>query len=130
MSQSNRRTRNILNWNIRDGNSNDKCNVVRAKIEESSCAIVCLQETKRQDFAPSDVRKLAPKRFNKFAFIPSHGASGGIFVGYNGTLFSRSVISSSDFAITIKFSSLHNAEQWHLVVVYGPCGGIAKTRLC
>jgi hypothetical protein len=48
---------------------------------------------------------------------------GGIFIGYNGTLFSGSVISSRDFAITIPFSSLHNAEQWYLIAVYGPCGG-------
>jgi exonuclease III len=123
MSHFNRRTWNILNWKLEGINLDDKCNTVRAKIEEGSCAIVCLQETKRQDFTPSDVRKLAPKRFNKFAFVPSHGASGGIFIGYNGTLFSGSVISSRDFAITIPFSSLHNAEQWYLIAVYGPCGG-------
>jgi hypothetical protein len=42
------RTWNILNWNIRGLNSDDKCNAVRSKIEESSCVIYCLQETKRQ----------------------------------------------------------------------------------
>jgi exonuclease III len=71
MSIANHRTWNILNWNVRGLNSSDKCSAVRAKIEESSCSIVCIQETKRAFFDPSFVRKLAPKRFNKIAFVPS-----------------------------------------------------------
>jgi exonuclease III len=81
MESHNRRSWNILNWNIRGVNSNDKCNAVRAKIEETACAIFCLQETKRQHFDHSSVRKLAPKRFNKYAFVPSEETSGGILVG-------------------------------------------------
>jgi hypothetical protein len=31
----------------------DKCNVIRAKIEESSSTVYCIQETKTQHFEPS-----------------------------------------------------------------------------
>jgi hypothetical protein len=58
------RTWNILNWNnwnIRGLNFDDKCNAVHSKIEESSCVIYCLQETKRQYFDSSSINKLAPK---------------------------------------------------------------------
>jgi hypothetical protein len=34
------RSWNILNWNIRGLNSDDKRNAVRAKIEESTCSVV------------------------------------------------------------------------------------------
>jgi hypothetical protein len=64
---------------------------------------------------------MAPKRFNKFVYVPSEGASGGLFVGWNDTVFSGELLFSSKFAITIKFTSVHNADQWILSNVYGPC---------
>jgi hypothetical protein len=53
----------------------DKCNAIRSKIEESSCAVHCILETKSQHLDPFDVRKIASKNFNKFAYYPSDGAS-------------------------------------------------------
>jgi hypothetical protein len=90
--------------------------VVKTKIEESNCAVFCIQETKRPT-------KFAPKRFNKFAFHPCEGASGGIFIALNENLLAGNVIHSSKFAITVHFSSAHNAEQWKLTTIYGPCHG-------
>jgi hypothetical protein len=69
----------------------------------------------------SYIRKLAPKRFNKFAFPPSNGASGGILVGWTASLFQGEVLYNSMFAITVKFTAMHNAEIWKLSIVYGPC---------
>jgi exonuclease III len=123
MESHNRRSWNILNWNIMGVNSDDKCNAVRAKIEETACAIFCLQETKRQHFDHSSVRKLAPKRFSKYAFVPSEGTSGSILVGWNNSVFDGKVLYSSKFAITIQFTATHNAEQRKLTTTYGPCYG-------
>jgi hypothetical protein len=67
------------------------------------------------------VRKKAPKCFNKFAYVPSKGASGGLFVGWNSTIFSQEVLHSSKFAITIRFIATHNAEEWVLTNIYGTC---------
>jgi exonuclease III len=44
------RTWCVLSWNIRGLNSVDKWIHVFAKIEESGASIVCLQETKKEDF--------------------------------------------------------------------------------
>jgi exonuclease III len=127
MDQNNNRNWTVLNWNIRGLNSDEKCNAIRSKIEESACSVFCIQETKRQFFDSSTGKKLAPKHFNKFAFQPSDGASGGIFIGSNGAIFTGNLIFSSKFAITVMFSSLHNADQWKLTVVYGPCHGQERT---
>jgi exonuclease III len=123
MSNQNKRSWNILNWNVRGLNSDDKRNAVRAKIEESSCVIICLQETKMQALDHSEVRKMAPKRFNKYAYIPSDGASGGIFMGWNSSILTGQVLYTSKFALTVKFTAVHNAEEWKLTSVYGPCQG-------
>jgi hypothetical protein len=80
--------------------------MVRVKIEESSCSVYCIQETKMQAFDHTSVRKMAPKCFNKFAFALSEGASRGIFVGWNGSQFLGHVLYSSKFVITIQFSSI------------------------
>jgi hypothetical protein len=56
-------------------NSEDKCLALRNKIEECGCVIICLQETKKHHFDHSFIRKFAPRRFDKFEYIPSCGAS-------------------------------------------------------
>jgi hypothetical protein len=43
MSNNNHRNWDILNKNVRGLNSDDKRNAVRAKIEESKCAIFYIQ---------------------------------------------------------------------------------------
>jgi hypothetical protein len=66
---------------------------------------------------------MAPKRFNKYAFVPSEGASGGILMAWNGSIFKGNVIFSSKNAITVQFFSVHNGDSWKLTTVYGPCQG-------
>jgi exonuclease III len=123
MDSNSNRSWNILNWNIRGLNVDDKRNVVRTKIEESACTIFCLQETKMQSFDHSLVWKMAPKHFNKFAYVSSEGASSGLCVGLNNAIFSGEVLHSMKFAITIRFKATHNAEEWVLTNIYGPCSG-------
>ena len=81
------RSWNILNWNVRGINSSDKWLAISNKIEESQCSVICLQETKREVFDISYLRKFAPKRINKFEFSPSIGASGGLLVAWSYAMF-------------------------------------------
>jgi hypothetical protein len=123
MDGNNKRSWNILNWNVRGLNSDDKRNAIRAKIEESACAIFWPQETKSQSFDSSRVRKMAPKGFGKFAYAPLEGASGEILAGWNNSfnsLFLGEVLSTSKFQITIKFTIVHNVESWILSLSMGP----------
>jgi exonuclease III len=76
----------VLDWNVRGLNDMDKRLLVYNKIEESQCAIICLQETKRQDFDHSFIRSFCPKRFDHFVFSPSDGASGGLIVLWNSSV--------------------------------------------
>jgi exonuclease III len=70
----------ILSWNIRGVNGEAKWLALKNKIEESGCAIICLQETKRENFDHSFIQKFCPRRFDKFEFVPSIGASGGLII--------------------------------------------------
>jgi len=53
-------------------------------------------------------KKFAPKRFDKFDFIPSAGASGGILVLWNSAMFTGTTIDKQTFGITLSFTSQHN----------------------
>lgn len=80
----------MLCWNVRGINSDDKWLAIHNKVEESGCAVFCLQETKRSLFDHSYIRKFAPRRFDKFACSPSRGASGGILVCWNSSVVTAS----------------------------------------
>ena len=70
----------VLCWNIRGLNADDKQLALYNKIVESGCALACIQETKKEDFDRSFIKKCCPRQFDNFAFAPSVGASGGILV--------------------------------------------------
>jgi len=99
----------------------EKCDAVRDKIEESACPVVCLQETKREHFEMSFIRKFAPRRFDRFDYIPSVGASGGLLVLWNSSIFRGVIVDKQSFSITMNFTSAHNGDTWFLTNVYGPC---------
>ena len=122
-TNNNNRSWNILNWNIRGINEEDKCKAVKEKIEESVAVVYCIQETKRTSFDPFFVKKFAPRRFNKFVYSPSRGASGGIIMGWNESIFTGQVVEINLFAITVHFTSNHNNDIWTLTTVYGPSHG-------
>jgi exonuclease III len=99
---------------------------VHAKIDESDCDIVCLQETKCENFDWRLIRKFCPKRFDNFVFSPSVGASGGIIILWNSSVFSGHLMETKRFGLIVNFTSTHNNANWTLVSVYGPCQGIER----
>jgi hypothetical protein len=72
------------------------------------------------------LRKFFPKRFDNFAYSPSVGASGGILVIWNSSIFSGKLIEIQRFSVVIEFTSAHNADSWTMVSVYGPCKGLER----
>jgi exonuclease III len=105
----------------------EKWPLIRNKIDESNCEIFCFQETKKEMFDLTFIKNFAPRRFDKFIFAPSIGASGGILVCWNGSLFDGTVIDVKPFAISISFSSRLDLNVWNLTSVYGPCLEPART---
>jgi endonuclease/exonuclease/phosphatase family metal-dependent hydrolase len=99
---------------------------VFSKIDESSASIVCLQETKKEDIDMSFIKSFAPRRLDKFAFVPSDGASGGLLIIWANNLFTGQVILQESFGLAIEFHSNLSSDNFTLVNVYGPCNGIAR----
>lgn len=114
---------NVLNWNIRGIIDRSKWLALRNKITESNCDVICLQETKRASFDSRYIRNFYPRRINKFEFLPSVGASGGLFIAWNDTIFAGEKVFQNDFSLSIRFISKISGDSWILTNIYGPCQG-------
>jgi hypothetical protein len=98
---NNRHTKSLF-WNIRGINSQEKWDAISDKINESSCNVLCLKETKREAFDAYYIKKFYLRSLIKFAFSPSIGASGGLLTVWNSSLFDGTVVQTNSYAITIK----------------------------
>ena len=120
------RSWNLMSWNVRGLNSKEKWSEIRDKIIEANCDIICLQETKKEDFNLAFIRNFCPADFDKFEFLPSIGASGGIIIIWKGRLFNGEFIFSNQFAISVEISSRLSDDHWIVTSVYGPCTSEGK----
>ena len=77
----------------------------------------CLQETKKHDFDSGFIRNFAPRRFNKYDFVPSVGVSGGILLVWNSSVFYGIVLDKQRFGITVRFTSTQTSQSWKLTSV-------------
>lgn len=108
-------------WHVRGVNAEKKWNAIRDRIMDSNCDIVCLQETKRQHFDDMFVRNICPLSFDKYVYLPSQGASGGIIVLWKSVFFLGNLVFQNSYAISVEFISLHDNARWILTNIYAPC---------
>jgi exonuclease III len=120
----------ILCWNIRGLNAKSKQLALMNAALTSGCSVICLQETKKNDFDISFIKSCCPKRFDDYVFIPSNGASGGLIIIWDSSVFSGMVMHCESFAISVHFTSTQSSRSWALVNEYGPCQGEKDKILC
>ena len=60
---------NVLCWNVRGLNSDDKQLALSNAIRSSGCFVVCLQETKKTTFDLYFVKSCCPCNFDQFDFV-------------------------------------------------------------
>jgi hypothetical protein len=88
---------------VRGINSQHKVTAIKSKILESSCDIICHQETKKEAFDISFIKNLCPASFDHFEYVPSHGASRGTITIWKGCRFSGQLIAQNEFAMSMEF---------------------------
>jgi hypothetical protein len=67
------------------------------------------------------VKKFCPKKFTKFLFVPLVGASGGIIIIWNGSIFSGELAFQNKFSLSVNLTNNLSNEKWLLTNIYGPC---------
>jgi hypothetical protein len=81
---------------------------------------------KKGGFDLAFIKSCCPACFNEFVLIPLAGASRGLIIIWDSTMFSSMVIHYEPFAIYVHFTSTQSAQSWTLVNVYGPYNGDAR----
>jgi exonuclease III len=89
-------------------------------LQWASPTVLPFQKTKRKSFDSNYIRNFCPKKFNKFAFVPSVGASGGLIIIWNDCLFKGDLEFQNDFSISVKFTCNISNDIWYLTNIYGP----------
>ena len=56
------------------------------------------------------------------------GASGGLLVVWNESIFKGETLFKNSFSISVKFTSVHNGDSWILTNIYGPCQDEARAE--
>ena len=105
----------VFCWNVRGINSDKKWVSIRDKITESNCDIVCLQETKKENFDLQFIKNFCPSQFDSFEYLPLVGASGGIITIWKSYLFNGHMVFSNDFSIS-ELTSKHDDSTWLLKI--------------
>src|SRR3954469_1928801 len=112
------RSWNVLSWNIRSLNSEPKQLALHNAIITSGCAIVCLQETKKTSFDLAFIKTCCPRKFDRFAYVPSRGASSGIITIWKSSMFTGSVLFLDHFALVVNLTSTQSQQTWTLANIY------------
>ena len=73
----------ILSWNIRGLGCSGKRWEVRNIVRRFTCDILILCESKVTSLSSALLRNLGGGRLNKWEFLPSSGAFGGIIIGWD-----------------------------------------------
>jgi hypothetical protein len=56
------------------------------------------------------IKNLCPIKFNKFEYLPSVGASGGIIASWNRSIFEGELKFSNEFSLSIKFTCKYSLD--------------------
>jgi exonuclease III len=121
---------NLLGWNVRGLNDQDRKDTVHETIANSSCHIACLQETKLQHILPFDAAYIGGFRLKSFVYKPANGTRGGILLLWDDSMVSISNATISEFSLSADVS-LSNASEngdFKITSVYGPTDNALKDQ--
>lgn len=93
---------------------------MKNKVCDALCDVVCLQETKKDSFDTTFLKKICPASIDSFEFLPSVGASRGILVAWKSAMFDGEQTFCNEFAISVQLTSKHDRSSWVITSVYGP----------
>jgi exonuclease III len=119
---------NILGWNTRGLNDQDRRDTVHETISSSSYHIVFLQETKLQNLSLLDACHIGGNRLKGFADRPAVGTRGGILLLWDETVVALSNVLASEFCVSADVHILNSNGDgdFRITGVYGPTASDRK----
>jgi hypothetical protein len=72
------------------------------------------------------IKSIAPRRLDKFAYVPSDGASGGLLILWASNMFTGQILMEECFGLVVHFQSIVSSDIFTVANIYGPCDGIPR----
>lgn len=110
----------ILSWNVRGLNEAEKRSTIKSLIHKWRADIVCLQETKIEEWSIQWIRQVWGNRWVDWAVLKSTCRSGGIIVLWDKRVWLNREIHQGHHTITCMFDSALEDFRWCFTGVYGP----------
>jgi len=110
----------ILSWNVRGLNDSRKRSTIKSLLMKWRADIVCLQETKIEDWSQQLVNSLWGNRWASWAELQANGTRGGIIILWDKR-FRKSVnIEPGTYSVSVILESIQEQFRWCYTGVYGP----------
>lgn len=117
----------LFNWNVRGLNNKARRKVVRDMVQDYSCTIVALQETKLDLVQAADISESLGDKFSRqFAYLPAQGTRGGALIAVDEDYYTITQSEYRQHTVTVCISSAQCVSSWWITVVYGPQGDHEK----
>lgn len=111
---------NVITRNVRGLGRPAKCFLVKDFLNLHFADVYCLQESKLESISAAMWREIGGPHLDKFVFLPSIGASGGMIIGWNSVLLTGSLVFEGKFCMSMDFCSKRDNFTWSSTSVYGP----------
>lgn len=110
----------LLIWNVHKLNCRARHSAVRSLVEQHRASIVCLQESKVENFSVLLNYDITGVDFD-YAFLPAMGVAGAAIVAWRRDLWAGSQVTIRRFSITLSLALLSGqGDPWWLTNIYGP----------
>jgi exonuclease III len=119
---------NLLGWNVRGLNDQDRRDTVHETIAASSCQIVCLQETKLAVVSPIEAAYIGGYRLKSFAERPAIGTRGGILLLWDESSVQITNVHITEFSLSADVHLPQSSAKgdFKITAVYGPTAANRK----
>ena len=111
---------NVASWNVHGQNDPDRRAMVFETISDSTCHIVCLQETKLELVDSFIAASIGGMCFQGFAQRPAVGTRGGIIILCDQEVVDLSDIDVRPYSFSAIVTSKQDNDTFKITVVYGP----------
>lgn len=110
----------LLCWNVRGLNSRARRSVVRTVVLSEHLSLLCVQETKVQNFPVTWIADTMGTEFD-YVCLPADNTAGGILLAWRRDVWSGTLAVTRRFSVSVFLSPLNGCTTgWWLTSVYGP----------
>ncbi|KAE8788778.1 hypothetical protein D1007_37142 [Hordeum vulgare] len=117
---------NTVCWNVRGLNCSDCRASVKTTFSNTSCHLVCLEETKLSTIDNFIVASIGGNRFRNFAQHPTSGTRGRILLLWDDNLIHVTDISISTYCLSAMVRIRASDSSFKITSVYAPSDNVHK----